>query len=42
MDFVVDGRPYDIVWCVGPLEARGRLTEYEAAARELVLVTPLD
>lgn len=41
-DFSLDGRPYDIVWCVGPLEARGRLTEYEAAPRGLVLVTPLD
>lgn len=40
--FAVDGRPYDIVWCAGPLEARSRLTEYDVGPRGLVLVTPLD
>ena len=40
--FAVDGRPYDIVWCSGPLEARSRLGEYDAGPRGLVLVTPLD
>jgi hypothetical protein len=40
--FAVDGHSYDVVWCVGPLEARSRLAEYDVGPRGLVLVTPLD
>lgn len=40
--FLVDGRPFEIVWCTGPLEVRQRLVDYDAASRGLVIVTPLD
>ncbi len=40
--FTVEGQPYEIAWCTGPLQVRHLLTEHDASGRGLVIVTPLD